>query len=185
MFYFYHGTTLEAFASILQTKHIYGALNLPTDLKHHIRMGGDTNYVFTNIYADCIKDKLGPDERQGLGDVTIIIDPLVLKYRACYFNKGWRAGVDETSIAMNDNVDTVLDYICNNCRRTYTEMGFPIVSDRLYPYLATHEALIKGPIPIAFVGAVVCWPDVESTVRQLIADSGLDIKIFSLLPQMI
>lgn len=185
MFYFYHGTSLEAFASILKTKRIYGALNLPTHLKQYIRMGGDTNYVFTNIYADCIKDKLGPDEKQGLGPVTIIIDPLVLKYRACYFNKGWRAGVNDTSIAMNDNIDAVLDYICNSCRYTWADTGLPNGSDSLYPYLATHEALIKGPIPIAFVGAVLCDSDIKPTVRQLIADSGLDIKIFSLLPQMI
>ncbi|CAH6420534.1 Hypothetical protein MVR_LOCUS155 [uncultured virus] len=137
------------------------------------------------IYTDCIKDKLGPDEKQGLGPVTIIIHPLILKYRACYFNKGWNAGVGENSIAMNDNVDVVLDYICNSCRYTWADTGHPAASNSLYPYLLTHEALIKGPIPIAFVSAVVCEPDVKHTIQQLIADSGLNIRIFSLLPQMI
>lgn len=50
MFYFYHGTTIEAFESILQAKRIYGALDLPTHLKHHIRMNADTDYVFTNLH---------------------------------------------------------------------------------------------------------------------------------------
>ena len=170
MFYFFHGTTLEAFASILQYGRIFAPNELPDYLKHHVRMRGDPGYVFTNIYADCIKDQLQPDEKAGLGVVTIIIDPLILKYHKCYFNKFWRAGVNDESIVMNNNVEIVLGYLCSHYR---------------YPYITTHEVLFKGSISSHYITGVICEKELIPDVKKLIDDHSLKIRVFKKFPTLV
>lgn len=126
MYYFFHSTTLESFENILKTGYIFASFYLDYKQKKYIRMNPDSKYVFTNIYVDGLP--LKKDEKAGLGRITFIIDPIILKYKKCYFNKGWFADVKENSILMNDNVDYVLNYLQHNYR---------------YPYILTHEALFK------------------------------------------
>jgi len=56
---------------------MYASKYLKESDKHYIRMNPDSEYVFTNIYTDTIK--LDPNELLGLGEISLVIDPIILK----------------------------------------------------------------------------------------------------------
>ena len=131
-------------------------------------MNFDTDYVYTNVYVDGLP--LDDREYAGLGEVTLIIDPLVLKYHTCYFNKGWNAHTDD-SIIMNDNVDTVLEYITDSYE---------------FPFILRNEALFKKSISAKFIIGIICEPYVKPMVRRYLDQYGYKhVKIFRRFPSLI
>lgn len=169
MYYFFHGTTFESFKQIIKHKHIYASFYLPHKLKKFIRMSPDTKYVYTNIFMEGLP--LRDDERAGHGEITFIIDPLILKYKTGYLNKsGWAYSIDN-SIIINDNIDYALQYIKEHYK---------------YPHVFTHEVLFKKSISIKFIIGIICEPPLQDKVRQYLNIHGYDrIKIFNKFPVLI
>lgn len=168
MFYFTHGTTFCAFASILKTGRLTASYYLPGHLKSYIRMNEGTKYVHVNIYVDGLP--LEDDERGSLGEVTLIIDPLVLKYHTCYANKGWETHADN-SIIMNDNIDIVLKQVLDNYK---------------HPHATNNEALFKKSISAKFIIGIICEPHVKPMVRKYLDRLGYQyVKIFRRFPTLI
>lgn len=168
MFYFFHGTTFCAFASILETGRLIASHYLPSSLKSHIRINPETKYIYTNIYVDGLP--LDDREYAGYGEVTLIIDPLVLKYHTCYFNKGWAKHTDN-SIIMNDNVDTVLEYVTSSYK---------------FPLITQHEALFERSISAKFIIGIICEPYVKPMARKYLDQYGYSyVKIFRRFPTLI
>ena len=130
MFYFFHATSIKSFKNILKSKYIQASIHLDTK---YLKTTYPLKYVFTNIYEDGLP--LEPDEKQGLGEITIIIDPIILKYKLCYFNLGWQGDIDN-SIIMNYHVDEVLDLVKANYK---------------YPFILTHETLFRNRISTKFI----------------------------------
>lgn len=167
MYYFFHATDNERFINILKKEYIYASKYLP---KKYLRLSGRNahEYVYTNIFIGGLP--LRADEKAGIGSITLIIDPLILKYKVAYFNKGWNAKIKKDTIIMNDNVIEVLNYLKNN----YS-----------YPYILTHEVLFKKRISIKFVIGIICEPDIEDHIRRNLNKYGYShIKIFNKFPSL-
>ena len=167
MYYFFHGTSLESFINILKNSKIFASYYLPDSDKKYIRMNNESKYVFTNIYVDGLP--LKSDEKAGLGRITLIIDPIILKYRICYFNYGW-VGDNNNSLLFNDNVDTIIDYLLNNYQ---------------YPYILTHEVLFKKYIPMQFIIGIICDVSDEKLVTQYMNKYGYNLSLFNKFPTLI
>lgn len=168
MFYFVHATTFCAFESVLKEGKIIASYYLPSNLKTFIRMNSETKYVHTNIYVQGLQ--LEEDEKQGIGEITIIIDPSILKYKICYFNKGWIANTDK-SIIMNGNEKEVLGYIIKNQK---------------YPFVLQHEALFKKNIPTEFIMGIICGKSELPMVRKYLNKYGFKyVKVFNKFPSKI
>lgn len=171
MFYFFHGTSLKSFKNILKTKYIYASKYI--DEKNLEYVPPDKcylhEYVFTNIYVDDLP--LRKDETKGYRIITLIIDPIILKYQTCYFNDNWSSDIDDHTIIMNDNINKVLDIVKNN----YS-----------YPYIMTHEALFKKRISMKFVTGIICENILEDKVRKYLDKYGYaTIKIFNKFPTLV
>nr|AEX63339.1 hypothetical protein mv_L1137 [Moumouvirus Monve] len=166
MLYFFHGASYESFKNIIKTKYIYASLYID---QKYLRSAYPLKYVFTNIYVDNLP--LREDEKAGFGAITFIIDPIILKYRTCYFNIGWDGDINKNTIIMNNNVDEVLDIIRNRYR---------------YPYITTHEALFRKRISIKFVTGVICEEKYQNDVRKYLDKHKLfHVKIFNKFPKLI
>ena len=131
-------------------------------------MNTRSKYVFTNIYVDHLPLKY--DEMAGLGQIALIIDPIILKYKKCYVNFGWSGNINEHTLIMNDvNLGFIL-----NCLETNYK----------YPYILTHEALFKKKISIKFINCIVCDKHNEILVRNILDKFGYDIQIFNKFPTL-
>lgn len=162
MFYFIHATSLNNFEKILKTGFIYASFFLPSQ-KTLLSGPVLSKYVFTNIYTDDLP--LTKEEYAGIGEVTLIIDPIILKYKKCYFNIGWNGSVDDTTIIMNDNIDYVLDIVHSHYQ---------------YPFVITHEALFKKRININFVIGVISNKNNQRLIKKLFKKYGFcTIKYFT------
>lgn len=168
MFYFFYGTDLESFKNIIRMKNIYASYYLQNKFKKYIRMIV-SKYIFTNIYIDGLP--LNDNENKGLGKITFIIDPNILDYKKCYFNKGWISDINDKTIVMNNNINYVINYL----KTHYT-----------YPYILTHEALFKKNISICFIIGIICDKELENSVRKYLNKYGyIKIKIFNKFPTFI
>ncbi len=126
MFYFAHSTNFDNFRKIIESRYIYAPYYAPYELHGLSSKVNRSKYIFTNIFLNDLP--LKDDERKGFGDISIIINPNILKYKTCYFNVGWYGHVYDKTIIMNDNIQLVLDLARKNYR---------------YPYLLANEALFK------------------------------------------
>lgn len=122
IYYFFHGTTFKSFKNILKTGYIYASYYLKNKESKYVRIIPDSMYVFTNIYTSEVP--LMGNEKGGLGEITLLINPIILKYKSCYVNYGWLSDVNEKSILMNDNINKILETL----PKIYK-----------YPYILTHE----------------------------------------------
>jgi hypothetical protein len=165
MYYFTHSCNLESFENILKTGDILASKYL--DPKY-IRMT-EFNYVFTNIYVDGLP--LRADETAGLGRVTFIIDPDIIKYFKCYFNRGWHGGVNSNTIVMN-------------CKNDYKIVRY-LQKHYSYPYIMSHEALFKVGIPLELVMGVICNKEDEEIVEKIMINNGYQWPIFYKFPKLI
>ncbi|AUL78414.3 hypothetical protein QJ856_gp0403 [Tupanvirus deep ocean] len=166
MFYFIHATNFDNFKSILKSKHIYAPYYSPFKIKG-MSAEAKSKFVFTNIFTDGLT--LREDEKAGIGEITFIIDPLILKYKVCYVNPyGWYGYIYDKTIIMNKNVDLVLDLVKQNYR---------------YPLVTSNEALFRKSISTKFIIGVICEPDLEQSVRELLNEHGYEhVKIFNKFP---
>lgn len=167
MYYFFHGTSFESFKNIIKTKYILASFYLKKNQKKYIRMNNKSKFVFTNIYVDGLP--LQSSEKGGLGSITFIINPVILKYKKCYFNNGWLANIDN-SIIINNNIDNVIEYLKHNYK---------------YPYIMTHEALFEKSISMNFVIGIICNDEYKNEVKKYLKKYGYQhIKIFNKFPTL-
>lgn len=164
MYYFFHGTTLESFCNIMRTGMIVAPYYMSKAEKKYIRMNPTSKYIFTNIYVDDLP--LKSDETAGVGRITLIIDPTILKHKTCYFNYGWLADTD-SSIIFNDNISTITTWLCNNYK---------------YPYILTHEALFKKSISLKYVTCVICAKSDRKIIKKYMRKYGYAFKLFDEFP---
>src|SRR5690606_37352379 len=101
----------------------------------------------------CPKRLTKLDRTGALGEISIIIDPLIAKYHLVYFNPGWHGELTNSSIRITEKtMCEIHTYLCN-------KKGH---------YFNTHEALIKGDVSIKYViGLVVFDDDLRQKVKQL------------------
>lgn len=107
MFYFSHSTNFNNFLKIIRSSYIYAPYYAPYQLRGLSITTKNSKYIFTNLFVNDLP--LKDDDKKGFGEVSIIIDPVILKYKICYFNPGWTGGIDSKTIIMNNNIDFVLD----------------------------------------------------------------------------
>lgn len=166
MFYFFHGTSLKSFEKILDIGYIWASAYLD---KEDVRMCCDSKYVFTNIYVCDLCLTL--DEKAGLGKVTILIDSIILKYKLCYFNRGWFGETNEKTIILNNHMKSVIKFLQKSCK---------------YPYILSHEALFKKRISIKFIIGIICEHSLKHKVQNLLTKHGMNfVKIFEQFPKLI
>lgn len=167
MFYFFHGTSMEAFENILKEKYMYSSKYLNKVAPKYVRTNIDIDYVFTNIYTNDIP--LKEDEKSGFGPITLIIDPIILKYKKCYLNEYWVGDINSRTIIMNNNIPLVL----NKVKELYR-----------YPLVTTHEALFKNRISMRYVTGVIYEKNDKNKIRKLLDKYGYQrIKIFKEFPK--
>lgn len=166
MYYFFHGTTVTAFKNILKDGYIYASKYLNQE---QIRMISNSKFIFTNIYIDGLP--LQSDEKMGLGEVTLLIDPIILKYKKCYVNFGWLSNIKD-AIVFNDTTE---EYILNKIKNNYQ-----------YPYILTHEALFKKRISMDFVIGIICSKQIESSIKKYLSKYGYThLRIFHHFPTLL
>lgn len=168
MFYFIHGTSYQNFKKILKKEYIYASYYLPNK---QTRLGGQitSKFIYTNIFVDNLP--LNKDEKSGFGEITFIIDPIILKYKTCYFNPGWYGNINENTIIMNHNIRLVLDLVKQNYR---------------YPLVTSHEAMFRKKISTMFVIGIICEPDLKNSVRYYLNKYGYyHVQIFNQFPTLL
>lgn len=169
MFYFIHATTMDNFKKILESGYIYAPKYAPFEIQGLSGIQSDSDFVFTNVFTDGLHLKW--DEKMGIGRVTIIIDPLILKYKICFFNPQWYGYLYKETIIMNDNVDEVLNLVKKNYR---------------YPFVTSHEALFWKSISIKFMIGAICEKKYQPQVRNVMDENGYnDIPIFNNFPRLV
>lgn len=170
MFYFYHGTTINHLIEILSSKYIR-ASNI-NDPKFG-RFLTNSKYIFCNVINDEVIDTLQDiDELIGLGEISIIIDPLILKYKNAYFNFGWSKEPTKKSILLNsDNIDSTIKKVIKQYR---------------YPYILTHEVLFKDKINNKFIiGIVINNDEIFNKINKLLLTHNMThVKIFNRMPKL-
>ncbi|XWV26666.1 hypothetical protein QJ857_gp0394 [Tupanvirus soda lake] len=166
MFYFTHATTIDNFKKIISSKYIYAPYYAPFKVQG-LSYIADSKFIFTNIFVDGLK--LREDEKAGIGKITFIIDPLILKYKVCYVNPyGWYGYIYDKTIIMNNNIELVLDLVKQNYR---------------YPLVTSNEALFRKSISTKFIIGIICEPELEESVRELLNEYGYEhVKIFNKFP---
>jgi hypothetical protein len=129
-----------------------------------------SEFIFTNIYIDGLT--LRDDEKMGIGEITFIIDPLILKYKICYVNPfGWFGYIYDKTIIMNNNIDLVLDLVKKNYK---------------YPLVTSNEALFKKRISTKFIIGIICESEFEEPVRTYLDENGYEyVKIFNKFPRLV
>lgn len=168
MFYFSHSTNFNNFRKIIRSSYIYAPYYAPYQLRGLSITTKNSKYIFTNLFVNDLP--LKDDEKKGFGEVSIIIDPVILKYKICYFNPGWTGGIDSKTIIMNNNIDFVLDLAKKNYR---------------YPYLLANEALFNKKISTKFIIGIVCRKKYKYEVREILDKYRLYyVKIFDHYPNI-
>ena len=145
--YFYHGTTYT---------------NLTKTSNYRF---SKTPYIYANIFP--CKNRLTRDDKTGgLGEITILIDPTIIK-RGAYFNSGWVGDVTDKSIKLTSkNIVKIQKRLCQTNGN---------------PYIMTHEVLIDKDVPSVFIIGIVVHDDkLRAKVSKLTS-----IKTFKLLPMLI
>jgi len=169
MYYFVHGTLLRSVKNILKTGYIYAAYYLK-DRKYIVTTQThetDSKYVFTNIYDDLLLKSLKPDETMAFGQITFIIDPIILEHKICYFNPGLVSVVNKDSIVMNKNVPHVLSLVKKNYK---------------YPFILTQEALFYKRISMKYVIGIITNEKNRQHVQKYLDKYGYDLPIYDKLP---
>lgn len=177
MFYFYHGTNIDNLKNILDSGYIYSSNQLD---EKYIRIIPDSQYIYCNIIGGTIIDKFKKiDELIGLGEISIIIDPIILNYKTGYLNFGWSKEQNNKSIKLNkkSKIDDVINKLINIYR---------------YPYVMTHEVLFKNKINNKFIVGIVInkyndkYKKNYIAVKKLLQDHGLaNVKIFNHMPKLL
>jgi hypothetical protein len=170
MFYFFHATTIENFKNIIESGYIYSSKYSPFEVYGMTTETKTSKYVFANIYVDGLP--LKEDEKMGIGKITLIIDPIILKYKICYVNPfGWYGNEYDKTIIMNNNVDLVLALIKKNYK---------------YPLVTSHEALFKKKISAKFIIGIICDAKYQELVRKILDNNNYDyVQIFNKFPKLI
>ncbi|XWV26664.1 hypothetical protein QJ857_gp0396 [Tupanvirus soda lake] len=169
MFYFIHATTIDNFKKIISSKYIYAPYYAPFKVQG-LSYVAYTKFVFTNLFLN--EFPLREDEHAGTGQITLIIDPLILKYKKCYVNPyGWVGGIYDRTIVMNNNVDLVLDLVKKNYR---------------FPLVTSNEALFRKNISTKFIIGVICKPEYDDIVQKYLDENDLSyVKIFRQFPVLL
>ena len=182
MFYFYHGTNIDSLDNILKKRYIY-----PSNMidKKYTKVLPGSKYIFFNIINNNIIDTFeNRDELIALGEITIIIDPLVLKYKKAILNFNWSKEPTPKSLVLNDtDIDNVFD---------------KLISIYKYPYIMTHEVIFTDSINIKFIIGIVVpnpvlinsnnnsYKENYNIVKKILKKYKLDhIKIFKSMPKLV
>lgn len=111
------------------------------------------------------------------GGATLIISPKIIYDMDIYFNGGWRTMLDEKSIAIKKNDDTI--HKKDKIKIIHDLLEYKMKNkDRMY-YMS-HEVLFPKNIDIKkYVIGIICQDGTKQTIKQIIHDKGYYIKDMS------
>lgn len=140
-FYFVHSTaTFENLLNILKT----GVLSPGKDLEPEQRKlcGEDaTNFVFTNIYFEDVKNLTHAI------DFSLLFHPKIMYQNGFYFNKGWEAGLCDKTIYV-DGVDKTITKQKINQIKEFLKNPIDVPEIIRETGFMNHEVLFDHPISL-------------------------------------
>ena len=157
-YYFYHGAQFDAFEQILKEKYIYSRKY--TCEKFHRCGEIDENMIFTQLMTNEIIDDGKLQEKYfnklaGFGQITILLDPLILKYKNAKYIDFWSGGLIKYSIELNQtNINDI-------GKKLHTKL-----LDFKEIHFYSHEIIFFDKISTKFIIGLIL-PDYENNIQVI------------------